>query len=575
MRAGSGAPNARSTSDRANEEDEESSGAARVPIVDVSEEGSGPHAPVAIPSTGTRSIHVVDLRDVPVVAKVLVFDGPGVERLRLELHTGANGRTEAELEPGQWVTAFTPEGRQGAVEVPEGTGPVGVRVYDSVALSGRVLDGNTDGPIMKATVHADRLGLPEALAERLAANVEREQRAVTNEDGGFEFTTFRPGRYRFEFSADGYAPYVHEGDWFPTKDWDMGAIRLEAVGPLNVRLVGFDPALRPSISFGRLGTRTMVDTEGRAVIDVPRAGSPQHFSVWLGNGSMMNVYQEGLLHEVEEVVVHVSRKRILEVLIEGEFSPAIAAMGEPSIRVRFANGPGFKVEWNRDLAAGPPYRTDCIDAPAASIDLVALDNGWPNVVATTTTTLEERGLNEVTLRVPSAVHRLAVQTADGAPLARDVFVELRRPHDAIRWLASAYPDEAGTVPWPDVPNAPELYCGGVFTWEPPESFFIDLPLPNRPGVGPQAPLALGPSRERRVRVVDGDQGVAGVRVQVLGRHTDQLWTFFETNADGWTEPFLVTEGSAVDYLVEDPSLVTPSPRVQSAGAATVVAVRRR
>ena len=64
-----------------------------------------------------------------------------------------------------------------------------------------------------------------------------------------------------------------------------------------------------------------------------------------------------------------------------------------------------------------------------------------------------------------------------------------------------------------------------------------------------------------MRVVVDGEGWPGARVRVLGRHTDQPWTFFDTDAEGWTEPFLVTEGSAVDYVVEDARLAGAPLRV--------------
>jgi len=301
--------------------------------------------------------------------------------------------------------------------------------------------------------------------------------------------------------------------------------------------------------------------------------SPQHFSVWLPDEAMMNVYQDGLVEEVDEVLVQVGGQRALQVHVEGELEPTVTALGKPSVRVRFARPPGYKAEWNRHLSSPPPFRADCFDASEASVDLLALGGSWPNVVATTTTALAERGLTEVTLRVPRELHRLAVRTAEDAPLASDVFVELRRAHDPTRWLASAYPDAAGSVPWPEVPNAAELYCSGVFTWGPPESFFIDLRLPNAPGAGPAAPLALGASRPHRARVLVDGAGWAGARVQVLGRHTDQLWTFFETDAEGWTPTFLLAEGSAVDFMVQDSRLTDPPRRTPCAGAETDLSVR--
>jgi hypothetical protein len=520
----------------------------------------------------TRTVAVVDAENRAVPAELLVFSALEDEQPRITSRTDNAGKFEARLAAGEHVVALAGDGRCGACEVTESGDDVRVHVFGPVSLRGRVVDLDTGEVIPAAVVRATWLDMPEAVLPRLAIGGARERVVVADATGSFDLAPFRAGLYRLDFSAEGYDHFVAEQHWPTARDWDMGAITLEAIGELTIQLVGIDPSALPWVSAGHSGERTQVDAEGRAAVRVPRWAEPQHFSIWLHDASMMNVYRRGTLDEVKRVEVRVGGGRSLEVSVEGEPSAEVAALGLPSIRARYSPEPGTHAEWNRDLAAGAPHRTDCIDAVLVAVDLVALDAGWPNVIYSTTATMASTGVTEVTLRYPNAARWLKVLGADGAPLGRGAFVELRRPHDATRWIASGYTDAEGRVIWPEV-LAPELYCGGALEGGGHESFFIDLALPNAPGTAPLAPLALASSAAHRVRVVDAGEGVAGARVRVLGRHTDQSWALYVTDADGWTPTFLITEGSAVDYAVEESRASGVSKRIAAEKGETIVAVR--
>lgn len=534
-------------------------------------------APVvtATPATGasaTRAVSVLDAENRAVPAEVLVFSTLEDEQPRITLRTDPDGRVVAPLEPGEHIVALANDGRCGTRAVNAEQGDVRVHVFGPVSLRGRIVDLDTGEPIAGATVHATWLDVPEAILPRLAVGGERERIVETDPTGSFDLAPFRAGLYRLEFSADGYERLVAEQHWATARDWDMGAITLEAVGELAIQLVGIDASALPWVSAGHQGERIQVDQAGRAAVRVPRWAEPQHFSIWLHDSAMMNVYRRGTLDEIEEVEIRVGGGRSLELFVEGEPSAPIVALGRPSIRARYSPEPGTHAEWNRDLDASAPHRTDCVDAELVAVDLVALDNGWPNVIHSITVTMASAGVTEVTLRYPSALRWLKVLGPDGLPLARGVFVELRRPHDATRWIASGYTDAEGRVVWPEV-LAPVLYCGGALEGATHESFFVDLELPNAPGTAPLAPLALASSVPHRVRVVDAGEGVAGARVRVVGRHTDQDWAHYVTNAEGWTPTFLITEGSAVDYVVEGQRPAGMSKRVAAEKGDTVVAPR--
>ncbi|MEZ6015169.1 MAG: carboxypeptidase-like regulatory domain-containing protein [Planctomycetota bacterium] len=543
----------------------------------LSEQGSNAPSQVGDRSTApaerpqARSIAVVDAEGRALAADVCIFgDLLDAEPERM-LRTDDAGRTEAVLVTGQHLVAFTPDGRCGVREVEDGSETVRVCAYGPVSLRGRIVDLDTDAPLPRAHVLARWLDAPDGALQQLGATGAREREFEVDSTGSFDLAPFRPGLYRLEFSCEGYETYVDQRPWLPTGAWDMGTVPLEALGDLDVRLLGFDRSWPPSVSFGIDGERLTVDAEGRATLRVPLMGEPQHFSIWLHDSTMMNVYHQGTLDEVSEVTVRVGGARKLRVRVEGEASPEVEAIGRQSLRVRYSPAPGIHAEWNRDLDAGEPYEADCVDAELASVDLLALVERWPNVISSTTVEVAATGVTEVVLQLPSVARRLTVLGADGGALPSDTFVELRRPHDATRWIASGHTDGLGRVFWPDV-DAPNLYCSGVLTWGPPESFFIDLRLPNARGSGPLAPLALGPSVSHRVKVLMAEEALAGARVRVLGRYTDQPWTFYDTDAEGWTPSFLLSSGSEVDLLVEDPrALPTRVPLIGEESVITVIA----
>lgn len=520
----------------------------------------------------TRPISVVDADGRGAAAEVTVFGNVTDDAPALTTMTDDSGRAEVPLALGHRVVALTADGRCGSRAVDAGAGEVRVHVYGPVSLRGRVVDLDTGAPISGAAVRATWLDVPEAVLERLSIGGARERVVDVNANGTFDLAPFRAGRYRLEFTAEGYDALVAEQDWATARDWDMGTITLEAVGALGVQLVGFDPNALPWVSVGRQGERSQVDSAGRASVRVPRWADPQHFSIWLPDRSMMNVYRRGILDEVGAVEIRVGGARSLQISVEGEPDPELASLGRPSIRARYSPEPGTHAEWNRDLDGSERYRTDCIDSDLVAIDLVALEEGWPNVIYSTLAPVAPTSVTEIALRFPRAPRWLKLLGPDGTPLEKGVFVELRRPHDPTRWIASGYTDAEGRVVWPEV-LAPILYCGGALEGAERESYFIDIPLPNAPGTDPAAPLALAPPVAHRVRVVAGGSGLAGARVQVVGRHTDQLWARYTSDSDGWTPWFDATDGSAVEYIVDAPESTADRVRVPAQRGETVVPLR--
>ncbi len=496
----------------------------------------------------------VDAAGGPVACEVGIFAGVDSNEPLRTLQTDGNGRVQAEVVPAQVIAGFASGGRVGVRVVDDVSPEITVRVMPPVVVRGEVRDLVSDAPIEGARVTARWLDAPEGALERLGADGLRERSALADARGTFELPRFRPGTYRITVSAEGYSSEHSEGPWFPKADWHLGTVLLEALGGLSIQLLGSDAAVPPRVSSGIDGERVPVGPDGRVVLQVPRFGEPQHFSVWLGDGSMMNVYRTGTLDEVEEVALRVGAARSLRVNIEGDFDGAVAAQGELSVRVRYSPEPLLYAEWNCDLDGRRALSTDRIDGEAASIDLLALVERWPNVLCSTRVPLAVSGATEVTLRIPDEARRLVLLGPEGRRLQEGTFVELRRAHDTTRWLASGHTDAAGAVFWPEV-VAERLYCSGALDWGPPAAFFIDLPLPNAAGAAPQQPLALGTLLEHRARVVVDGQPLGGARVRLVGRHTDHPWVTFETDAEGWTPTFLLAAGSEADAWVVDARVV--------------------
>ena len=534
-------------------EDLDGAAAGRIARAAARGDGSGPAVTAndADGEQGRGSIQVVDLEGRGVECGLFIFAGVDAVEPLQTLRVGETGRAEAALSRAQVVAALASGGRTGVRVVDDASAEVTVRVLPPVVVRGAVRDLVTDEPLVGARVTARWLDAPEGVLRRLGAEGARERAVAADSAGTFELAGFRPGHYVLTVSAEGYASERHEGPWFPQADWDLGIVLLEALGNLPIQLLGIDAALPPEVSFGVDGERLRVGADGRALLPVPRFGEPQHFSVWLADGSMMNVYRRGTLDEVDEVVLRIGDARSLRVHVSGDLDGAVATQGQLSVRARYSPEPRLNAEWNRDVVAGRTVTTDGIDADSVSVDLVALVDRWPNVLCSTRVSLAESGTTEVTLRIPDVARRLTVLGPAGGPLAEGTFVERRRAHDATRWLASGHTDASGQVFWPEV-VAEALYCSGALAWGPPAAFFVDLPLPNAPGAAPLQPLALGPRAAHRARVLIEGQPCAGARVRLVGRHTEHVWMSFETDAEGWTPVFELTRGSAAEVVVDDP-----------------------
>lgn len=511
-----------------------------------------------------------------VAGRVFVFRAESHDRLLEVVQVGLEQSGRLEHLGSLTLVAVGPNGCTTTGVLAADERSMALRLPATVAITGRLIDVYSGAGLSDASVRIERRGLPrEVLAECQRITGASSDVALTDARGTFSLPSFCPGTYAVEFSAPGYASLSAVRDWHPTTDWNMGDIALEATGALRVQLLDFDSKQRPTLSVGRTGARVAVDESGFALLTLPREGALQHFSVWFADGSMMNIYKDGTIAEVQEVVVRVGGGSALRATVDGEPSPEVSALGEPSIRVRFASPLGYRADWNCELSLGGPFETEVVDAPFATVDLVALADGWPQVLTSEAVALPTRAASaapiEVELRYPGRARFAELRGPSGAALEPGIFVELRRPHDPSRWLASAYTDNAGRVPWPLVTD-PRLYCGGVFAWDPLESFFIDLELPNSPQSSASVHIDVGPSKAHRVRLVVGGEAWSSSRLGIVGRHTDQRWTYFETDIDGWIPQFELSDGSLADFVIEDERLEEFGARVAITSSEQVIDV---
>ncbi len=502
------------------------------------------------PALDDAALVTVTVRDVRGVPKSATIWACGtLDDVLVERRTDAEGRCNVPVSGAVALIALDDTGSLTKVELASESPKLEIVLPDPVGITGTIIDGGSEAPIAGATFEAVLSGWPTAVQARISALGFAQQRTEADDLGRFQISCLVPGVYRMECGAPGYTRFLDEGRrWNLTTDWDLGTIALEAIGNLRVCLLGEAEAGPPTVSYGRLAPRFAVDDEGCAVLEVPRANFVQHFSVWLTDGSMLNVYRDGSIEEVQEVRVHVGGRSRIRVRVEGEIANELASIGELALRIRFLSRLGYRCDWNRELWRGESHETDCIDADEVSLDLVALSDGWPNVLASQRVRLDPGVTTEATLLIPGAARKLAILDSTGAPLPEGVFVELRRAHDPTRWLASAYSDSQGAVTWPTILDA-ELYCSGVLDWGPPERFFIDLPLPNAAHGVHNMTLTLGTLETHRIRLTRAGQPVPDASFELLGRHSDQRWTTGTTDAEGWSAPFDLARGSAVDVRV--------------------------